>query len=422
MTDDIILLLRRAGFGPTAAELGAARRLGYAAALSGVVAPAGPDVSATSAPVPDLGPDPFVSMPRPTDAQRAEGDRRRTEQTVSLARWWLDRMTVADHQAVEKLVFFWHGHWATSVAKVRSAQLMLGQLQAFRESRDFAELAHRMVLDRALVYWLDGQHNKKAAPNENLARELFELFMLGVGQYSERDVKEAGRALTGWRVVLDRETLVSDPQHRDTGRKTILGTTSNFDARSLVDLLLRQRACPRFIASRLWFRYASATQPIPDRTREAMVQAFPAPMAMLRALFEDEAFRATRGTMVKQPIEWLVGAMRNLGIRPAAIPEQVFTEIYWAMEALGQRPFAPPSVGGWPAGAAWLTSAAAQVRLKIASTLAGLVPPGPQAPEAVAHQLCIDKWTDRTYAVLRDVRDGRLKLTLGLVSPEYLVT
>ncbi|MEV4385828.1 DUF1800 family protein [Micromonospora sp. NPDC049580] len=422
MTDDIVLLLRRAGFGPTAAEVGAGRQLGYAATLTGVVAPAGPDVGATSAPVPDLGPDPFTRLPRPTDAQRAEGDRRRTEQTVSLARWWLDRMTVADHQAVEKLVFFWHGHWATSVAKVRSPQLMLGQLHAFREARDFAELAHHMVLDRALVYWLDGQHNKKAAPNENLARELFELFMLGVGRYTEQDVKEAGRALTGWRVVLDRESLVSDPQHRDTGRKKVLGVTANFDANSLVDLLLEQPTCRRFIASRLWFRYASPTQPIPERTRDAMAEAFPAPMAMLRVLFADEAFQATRGTMVLQPVEWLVGAMRQLGVRPAAMPAQVFTQIYWAMEALGQRPFAPPSVGGWPAGAAWLTSAAAQVRLKIASMLVGLVQPGSLTPEAVAQLLCVERWTNRTYAVLRDARDDRMKLTLGLVSPEYLVT
>lgn len=422
MTDDIVLLLRRAGFGPTAAEVGAARQVGYAATLTGLVAPAGPDVGATSAPVPDLGPDPFTLLARPTDAQRAEGDRRRTEQTVSLARWWLDRMTVADHQAVEKLVFFWHGHWATSVAKVRSPQLMLGQLHAFRGARDFAELAHHMVLDRALVYWLDGQHNKKAAPNENLARELFELFMLGVGQYTEQDVKEAGRALTGWRVILDRESLVSDPQHRDTGRKKVLGVTANFDAHSLVDLLLEQPTCRRFIASRLWFRYASATQPIPRRIRDAMAEAFPAPMAMLRVLFADEAFQATRGTMVLQPVEWLVGAMRHLGVRPAAMPEQVFTQIYWAMEALGQRPFAPPSVGGWPAGAAWLTSAAAQVRLKIASMLVGLVQPGSLTPETVAHLLCVERWTNRTYAVLRDARDDRMKLTLGLVSPEYLVT
>ncbi|MGC4768720.1 DUF1800 domain-containing protein [Micromonospora sp. DT44] len=422
MTDDIVLLLRRAGFGPTAAEVGAARQLGYAATLTGMVAPGGPDVGATSARVPDLGPDPFIGLARPTDAQRAEGDRRRTEQTVSLARWWLDRMTVADHQAVEKLVFFWHGHWATSVAKVRSPQLMLGQLHAFRGARDFAELAQHMVLDRALVYWLDGQHNKKAAPNENLARELFELFMLGVGQYTEQDVKEAGRALTGWRVILDRESLVSDPQHRDTGRKKVLGVTANFDAHSLVDLLLEQPTCRRFIASRLWYRYASATQPIPGRIRDAMAEAFPAPMAMLRVLFADEAFQATRGTMVLQPVEWLVGAMRQLGVRPAAMTEQVFTQIYWAMEALGQRPLAPPSVGGWPAGAAWLTSAAAQVRLKIASMLVGLVQPGSLTPEAVAQLLCVERWTNRTYAVLRDARDDRMKLTLGLVSPEYLVT
>lgn len=331
-------------------------------------------------------------------------------------------MTVADHQAVEKLLFFWHGHWATSVAKVRSPQLMLGQLRTFREARDFADLAHRMVHDRALVYWLDGQHNKKAAPNENLARELFELFMLGVGHYTERDVKEAGRALAGWRVILDRESLISDPQHRDTGRKTILGTTANFEANSLVDLLLQQPTCRRFIASRLWFRYGSSTQPIPERTREAMAAAFPAPLEMLRVLFSDEAFQETRGTMVQQPVEWLVGAMRHLGIRPVSMPEQVFTRVYWAMEALGQRPFAPPSVGGWPAGAAWLTSAAAQVRLTIAGMLVDLVRPGPITPEAVAHLLCIDRWSNRTYSVLRDARDDRLKLMLGLVSPEYLVS
>ncbi|WFE50007.1 DUF1800 family protein [Micromonospora sp. WMMD1155] len=422
MTDDIVLLLRRAGFGPTVAEIGAARRLGYASTLSGVLAPTGPDVGATSAPTPDLGPDPVTLLPTATEAQRAEVARRRTEQTVSLARWWLDRMTVADHQAVEKLLFFWHGHWATSVAKVRSPQLMFGQLRAFREARDFADLAHRMVLDRALVYWLDGQHNKKSAPNENLARELFELFMLGVGQYTERDIKEAGRALAGWRVILDREMPVSEPQHRDTGRKTILGVTENFDARSLVDLLLRQPACSRFIASRLWFRYASSNRPIPERTREAMAAAFPAPMAMLKVLFADEAFQQTRGTLVQQPVEWLVGAMRHLGLRPAAMSDKVFTQLYWAMEALGQRPLAPPSVGGWPAGTAWLTSAAAQTRLTIAGMLVDMVRPGPLTPEAVAHLLCVDRWTDRTYAVLRDARSDRLKLTFGLVSPEYLVT
>ncbi|MEV1288032.1 DUF1800 domain-containing protein [Micromonospora sp. NPDC049679] len=422
MTDDVALLLRRAGFGPTAAELAAARQSGYSATLSALVAPPGPDVGATTAPVPELGPDPYVGLPSPTPAERAKADGARKTQTMQVTRWWLDRMIVANHQAVEKLLFFWHGHWATSVSKVRSAQLMLTQHRTLRNARDFGDMAHRMVVDPALVYWLDGQHNKKDAPNENLARELFELFILGIGQYTERDVKEASRALTGWRAVLDSDRLVFDPQHHDTGSKTILGTTGNFNASRVVDLLLKQKACPRFIASRLWFRYASSTDPIPERVREEMAAAFPAPMSMLRALFEADAFRATRHTMVKQPVEWLVGAIRQLGLRPAHLRQDTFTQLYNSLDGLGQRPFAPPSVGGWPAGPAWLTSAAAPIKLNVAHTLAGLANPGRLTPEDVAYILCVDKWTDRTYAVLRDVRDARLLLTLGLVSPEYQVT
>lgn len=419
MTDDVALLLRRAGFGPTPAELAAARLSGYARTLSGLVAPPGPDVGATGAPMPDLGPDPFAGLVDPTPTRAAHAHAVRRTQTELIARWWLDRMVVANHQAVERLQFFWQGHWATKVA---SAQLMLGQHRALRGARDFVDMAHRMVGDRALVYWLDGQHNKKGAPNENLARELFELFILGIGHYTERDIKEAARALTGYRVALDKETLIFDPQHHDAGRKTVLGTAANLNAGGLVELLLRQRACPRFVASRLWYRYASSTQPIPEGVRERMAAAFPKPMSMLRALLDEDAFRRTAGTMVKQPVEWFVGALRQLGLRPANLDTRIFSRLYWALDVLGQRPFAPPSVGGWPAGSAWLTSAAANAKLTIAKDLVDLVDPGRMTPEGVAYTLCIGAWTDRTYAVLRDVRDPRLLVTLGLVSPEYQVT
>lgn len=416
------LLLRRAGFGPTAAELSAARQAGYSATVSALLQPPGPDVGAAQAPVPRLGRDPYARRPDPSPAERARADAQRQSQAQRLSRWWLDRMTVANHQAVEKLVFFWHGHWATAVTKVKSPQLMLAQHRTIRGARDVRELAQRMVVDPALVHWLDGQVNTKDAPNENLARELFELFLLGIGQYDETDVKEAGRALTGWWIDIEGERCGFDRRRHDAGTKTVLGTTARLDARTLVDLLLKHEACPRFIASRLWFRYASSSQPIPERTRERMAAGFPAPMAMLRALFEDEAFLATRGTMVKQPVEWLVGGMRQLGIRAANAPAETMTQILNGLAGLGQRPFDPPSVGGWPSGAAWLSSAAARIRLSLAGKLANLLVPGRLTPADVAYVLGIDRWTDRTYAVLREVRNSRLLLTLGLVSPEYLVT
>lgn len=422
MTDDVALLLARAGFGPTAAELTVARQAGYAATLSTLLDPSSPDIGATSAPEPRLGMDPYADMPNPSDKQRAEANGIRERQIEQITRWWLDRMTVADHQALEKLVFFWHGHWATSVDKVRSPQLMLVQHRTLRRARDFADMSRALVVDPALVYWLDGQLNTKASPNENLGRELMELFMLGIGNYTEKDVKEAGRALTGWRVSLGSEACIFQPRHHDSGRKTILGVTGSIDASRLVDLLLRRKECPRFIAARLWHRYASSSKPIPERTREAMAEAFPAPRAMLRVLFEDEAFGATAGTLVKQPVEWLVGAMRQLGLRLGGLPPEVLRTILKGLKDLGQLPFAPPSVGGWAAGGSWLTSAAAQVRLALAGVLATLATVEKLTPEEVAFILCVDSWTDRSYAVLREVKDPRHMLTLGMATPEYLVT
>ncbi|MFI9644266.1 DUF1800 family protein, partial [Micromonospora sp. NPDC051925] len=313
-------------------------------------------------------------------------------------------------------------HWATSIAKVKSPQLMLTQHCTMRESRDFRELAHRMIVDPALVHWLDGQLNSREAPNENLAREFFELFTLGLGQYTESDVHQAGRALTGWSIDLAAQRSVFDPRRHDDGESTILGVTGRFTADSLVDLVLAHRACPRFVAARLWHRYGSSTRPIPARTREAMAAVFPEPMAMLRTMLADEAFPSTRATMVKQPVEWLVGALRQLGLRPAALPPETIVGLLDGLGGLGQRPFAPPSVGGWPAGAAWLTSAAARLKLSLAGKLASQLSPQRLTPEEVAHLLCVETWTDRTYQVLRAARNSRLMLTLGLVSPEYQVT
>jgi uncharacterized protein (DUF1800 family) len=421
MTDGA-LALRRAGFGPTAAEHAAAVRAGHPATVDRLTAPAGPDAGAAASPVPELGLDPYATLPKPTREQKADADGVRREQTFLITRWWLDRMAAADHQAVEKLLFFWHGHWATSIAKVRSPQLMLTQHLTIRTAPDFAAMARRMVVDPALVYWLDGHTNTRAAPNENFARELMELFLLGIGAYTERDVKEAGRALAGWDVNLGSQTCVLRPQRADRGPKTVLGTTAAFDAHSLVEHLLRQEACARFVASRLWYRYASATRPLPTATRDRMVAAFPAPLAMLRALLSDQAFLDTAGTMAKSPVEWLVGAVRQLGLRPATLTAPELRGLLGGLRDLGQLPFAPPSVGGWPGSGAWLTSAAAQVRLDLAWRLAQLARPARLDPQRLAEILVVEAWSDRTHAALSGVTEPRRLLTLGLASPEYLVT
>ncbi|GAA2376380.1 DUF1800 domain-containing protein [Dactylosporangium salmoneum] len=409
-------LLRRATFGPTAEEVDAAESKGPAATLDALFNPPATDAGADRTPLPKLG----MVVNEKTD---------RAEQIRQVGAWWLDRMVQAEHQVHEKLTFFWHGHWATSADKVKSGPLMLNQQQTlFRTALGpFATQAHTMLRDPALIVWLDGQKNTDKAPNENLARELMELFTLGVGHYTEQDVREGARALTGWVVDNKSGTASFNAKRHDARPKTILGQTGNYDADGFADLLLAQPASPEFIARRLWLRYCSDApipQPALDRAKTQTTTA-----AMLRELLSADG----HAELVKQPVEWLVGALRQLGIRPGGLNDNQRKQLQSGLTQLGQVPLRPPSVGGWPAGAAWLTTSATQARIKLAQSLAAQAPrpaldrltavPPAQRPAALARLLVIDKFTDRTLAALTPAAaDPRRLLTVGLASPEYAVS
>ncbi|GIF66717.1 hypothetical protein Ais01nite_47520 [Asanoa ishikariensis] len=416
-------LLRRATFGPTAEEVDDAERAGYDATVRRLVEAAG---TAADAPV--------FAAPAVADRQQANQERR--AQVTATIEWWLDRMVAAEDQLAEKMVFFWHGHWATSAQKVKTASLMLGQLKTFREygRGEFTAFVTRMVRDPALILWLDGQKNTVKAPNENLARELMELFTLGIGSYTEDDVKAGARALTGWTVDRRAGTVRFAPRRHDKGTKTVLGRTAAFDADSLAALVAREPAGAAFLARRFWFRFASG-EPIADDVLARLENAFAARRDvddLLRALFTDEAFAGTHGHLVKQPVEWAVGALRQLGIRPSRLTDQQRKQLVNGLGGLDQVPLRPPSVGGWPAGAAWLTTSSLQARVRLAELLADRAAPAvlerlkaaPTAgrPDALARLLVVDAWTDRTRAVLAGAagKPERL-LQLGLISPEYTV-
>ena len=408
MTDrrSVAHLLRRLTFGPTAAEVDAAVRAGYDATLDQVLAPA------TVPAPPDLGAEPVVGTDR---EQRLAARKAQRQQVTALGKWWLGRMA-AGGGAAEKLTFFWHGHWATSAQKVRSAPLMLGQQQTLRRygPGDTAPLVRALLRDPALILWLDGQKNTRKAPNENLAREAMELFTLGVGAYTEADVKAGARVLTGWQV--DRATGVARlvARRHDDRAVTLLGQTGKFDLDAYADLLVRHRSHVPFIAGRLWARYGG-----PSATPASVVAAGRNTTALLRAVAEAPEFAETNGTLVKQPIEWLVGAVRQLGV-PITGSEA-------ALRALGQVPLRPPSVGGWPEGAAWLTTSSTLTRLRAGQKLAGQASSavdrltGSDRLEALADLLVVDGWTDSTRAALTGVKEPRRLLALGLASPEYAV-
>ncbi|SCL31073.1 DUF1800 domain-containing protein [Micromonospora inyonensis] len=418
-------LLRRATFGPTADEVDEAERIGVAATLDRLLKPV-----AGRPPLPALGPNPAARLTRESSReQRQQANQERQAQVRRLTEWWLDRMVTTDDQLGEKLLFFWHGHWATSVQKVRSAPLMLRQLETLRRHGrgPLPPLVDAMVRDPALLLWLDGQRNTRKAPNENLSRELMELFTLGHGGgYTEVDVKEGARALTGW--VVDRRTGAArfDARRHDPGPKTILGQRAAFDAGSYAKLLAERPETARFVGGRLWFRFAGPDVPPPADL------AGPDTVTTLRRILTAPAFAQTRGTLVKQPVEWLVGALRQLGVRPSTLPEAGRRRLLAGLAALDQVPLRPPSVGGWPAGTAWLTTSALQVRLRVADTVAGMAAPTALArlsaapPEgradALARLLVVDRWSDRTGTALTPLAGQPRKLiAAGLVSPEYVV-
>ena len=267
MTDRRVVsqVLRRVTFGPTAAEVDAVAGTDPGKIVTALLAPAPPPR------LPDLGPDPYTALAaRPTKEDRQRARRAAQDQMADATWWWLTRM--AGCGAPEKLTFFWHGHWATSAQKVRSAGLMLGQQQTFRRygGGETGPLVRAMLRDPALIIWLDGQRSSRTAPNENLARELMELFTLGVGHYGEDDVKAAAKVLTGWQVDRAAGTAKLVARRHDDSPVTLLGHRGTLDVDGLADLLVRHPAHVPFLASRIWARYGSG-EPAPVATLRRLI-------------------------------------------------------------------------------------------------------------------------------------------------------
>lgn len=427
----VLRLLQRTGFGGAveAAPADGGAGDGWDEALERVLDTADdPDAPAP----PDLGPLPERGGSGAGDGRQAYR-RAAREQREELTIWWLDRMAATERPWIEKRTLLWHDHWATSIQKVKSGRAMLAQNQTLRRlgAGEFRTLARAMVQDPALMLWLDASGNTAEAPNENLARELMELFVLGVGHYEEDDVRQAAAALTGWSVDRRGEDDWSArfrPQRHAEGAQTVLGRRTDFTATSLVDHLVGQPECPRHVASRLWARLVSAENPPSDGSLDRIAGTGDL-TAMVRAILADPAFADPANVLVKQPVEYVVGTLRALGVRPAQLEEKARGQLLRTLGGLGQVPFAPPSVGGWPHGTAWLTTAAARVRVGFAQQAVrqgdlGAVRRAPEKerPETLARLLGVHRWSERTGAVLAEAAGEPEQVTaIALTAPEYLV-
>ena len=291
-----------------------------------------------------------------------------TGNIVDLKAWWLFRMLNSANPLVEKMSLLWHSHFATSNAKVQSVPNMAAQNDLIRAHAvgNFRPLLHGMARDVAMLVWLDGNANRKRHPNENFAREVMELFSLDVGNYTERDIKEAARAFSGWQ-VRDGKFWFNPLQH-DAGSKTVFGNTGNLDGDDVVDLCLAQDACPRFLAFKLLRTFvipAPDAQLIDGLAQRIRFHDF-AMGKVLRELFSSQLFfgRESRTAIIKSPVELVLGAYHSLEAHPnlaAAVP---------VLAGLGQDIFEPPTVKGWDGGRLWISSTSMLQRANFAAELA----------------------------------------------------
>ncbi|MGH7172577.1 MAG: DUF1800 domain-containing protein [Gemmataceae bacterium] len=344
-------LYRRAAFGATHAELEAGVKAGPEALIAQLLK-GGPGLAEFDAEMTPLA-----------------GNIARYNDIAHLRAWWLARMLHGPHPLQEKITLFWHNHFATSYAKVQSARFMLGQYELMRRHAlgSFAELLREMSSDPAMLIWLDGRNSKKGNPNENFAREIMELFSLGVGHYTEKDIREAARAFSGWEIQ-GTKAVFNKRQH-DDGEKRILGQSGNWSADDIVRICLEQKSAAPFLTGKLYRFLISETLTPSPRLLEPLTEQFRKSDydfgALVKTMLSSNLFFSplVYRTRVKSPVDFVLNIVRGLEAKIGT------TTLALSLEQLGQNLFSPPSVKGWDGGRSWLNGQTLLFRQNLALAL-----------------------------------------------------
>ena len=289
---------------------------------------------------------------------------------------------------------------------------------------NFKDLARAIVVDGAMNVWLDNNDNYIQSPNENLAREFMELMTLGVNKFTQHDVTAAARALTGYSTDQSNGNVTFNAKQHFSTPLTVLGTTSKLNAESLASLIVSKDENTKFITDRMWFRFVSGSTTPPASLARSFADRDIS--SLVSALVHSSAWSNPANSLVKSPVEWFVGACRALKVRPSTLnPENT----KWELQQMGQNPFNPPNVGGWPFGQAWLSGVAYQYRFQLAQSmvtsadLAPLSVPKSKMVQACADWLGVPEWSRRTASTLAAATGTPSELALAaLLSPEYMVS
>ena len=346
-------LFRRATFGTTSAQLDQAVKQSPATVVQQIVRGSA-----------DAG-----GFRRESDA--LAGTLLSTGEPRQLAAWWAYVLLQTPHPLLERMTLFWHGHFATSAEKVTDAALILQQNRLLRQHAlsDFRPLVHEISRDPAMLIYLDSATNRKGRPNENYARELMELFCLGEGNYSEKDVQELARCFTGWEIK-QKKFRFNRFQH-DSGAKTLLGTTSGFEEGESIDLILQQPSAAQFVAGKL-FREFVCDEPAPS---PELLEPLAAELreheweigVVVQRILGSEIFCSSHalGRKVRSPVDVAVGLLRSL--EGTTNTHQLAADLHQN----GQGLFFPPNVKGWDGGRAWINSSTILGRANMTARILG---------------------------------------------------
>lgn len=300
---------------------------------------------------------------------------------------WYRRLIITNRPLQHRLLLFWHDHFATSSSKVRSAQAMLGHMNMLYENAlgPFRTLLGAVSKDPAMIIWLDLQENTKDSPNENFAREVMELFTLGVDNgYTEADIREAARAFTGWQYRQSRRRggrsieFAFNLDSHDPSEKTILRQTGNFDGDDVLDILCKHPGTARHLAKKAWeyFAYENVESETLDRITRTFFDSGLQMKSLVRAIMTDEAFYGEKavGTRIKSPVDLCVSTARAIGVQrleraDASRPVPFGSLLKVATRDMGMALLEPPDVNGWPSGPEWITSATMTKRIAWARLL-----------------------------------------------------
>ncbi|HEV3235797.1 MAG TPA: DUF1800 domain-containing protein [Gemmataceae bacterium] len=343
-------LYRRAAFGAGLADLRAAVKRGHPATIDLLMTGDKDSSSITE--------------------DKTEKKKPRGADVYDLRGWWLDVMLHSPHPFQEKMTLFWHNHFATSIEKVGRFELMIEQNQRLREYAlgKFGSLLVEMSRDSALLFYLDADSNKKDSPNENLARELLELFTLGVGNYGESDVRAAALALTGWQSK-GSPALFVEKEHDDSLKK-FLGQEGKWHSKDIVRIILKQPAVSRFLVRKLYSYLVSEAQEPPAALLEPLAESFRKSdydtAALAKTILSSRLFYSVFAyhQRIKSPVEFVLGAIQAVAPNMIDARAQV-----GRLESMGQQLFAPPNVKGWPGGRSWLNTGSILARHNFAQAL-----------------------------------------------------